>query len=121
MPRVLVVEKEPILAIMLEDAMSSFGFYVLGPVDNLKAAICLAATEQVEAALVDVNIDGQIAEGVADKSIERGILFAFVNGHTRMLNLHHSAIARLLKPFTIDDLHHTIVRLLQREADCPLQ
>ena len=115
--RILVVEEEPTIAIMLDDALSDFGYHVVGPVENLKAAIYLAATEQLDAAVVDINIDGQIAEGVADKLMERGIPFVFVNGHSRMFSLDYSAIPRLQKPFTIDELHCTIVQLLQRAAE----
>jgi len=47
MARILVVEAEPLVAIMLESALSNFGYYVLGPVENIKAAIYLAATSFV--------------------------------------------------------------------------
>ncbi len=109
--RILVVEAESLVAIVLESALSNFGYHVLGPVENLKAATYLAATEHIDAAVVDTNIDGQIAEAVADKFMERGIPFVFINGRIRMFSLHYSAIPRLQKPFTIDDLQRTITRL----------
>ena len=110
MARILVVEAKPLVAIMLESALSDFGYHVLGPVENLKAATYLAATEHIDAAVVDTNIDGQIAEAVAVKLMERGIPFVFINGRIRMFSLHYSAIPRLQKPFTIDDLQRTITR-----------
>jgi DNA-binding response OmpR family regulator len=114
--RILVVEEEPTIAIMLDDALSDFGYHVLGPVENLKAAIYLAATEHIDAAVVDSNFDGQIADAVADKLTERGIPFVFVNGHIRMFSLNYCEIPPLQKPFTTDDLQRTIMRLLQQTA-----
>ena len=117
--RILVVEEEPIVAIMLDDALNEAGYHVLGPVENLKAAIHLAATESIDAAVVDTNIDGQIAEGVTDKLMERGIPFVFIDSHARLINLRYSEIGQLQKPFTIENLHLTITRLLQRSRTAP--
>ena len=117
--RILVVEEKPIVAIMLDDALNDAGYHVLGPVENLKAAIHLAATEYIDAAVVDTNIDGQIAEGVTDKLMERGIPFVFIDSNARVINLRYSEIGQMQKPFTIENLHHTIARLLQRSRIPP--
>lgn len=114
--RILVVEAEPRVAIMLEDALNDFGYHVLGPAENLKAATSLAATEHIDAAVVDTNIDGEIAEAVADTLLARGIPFVFVSDHVRMFNLNYSKVPLLQHPFTIDELHHTITRLMQGGA-----
>jgi len=47
MARILVFEKGPPVAIMLENALIDFGYHVLGPIENLKASIYLAATSFV--------------------------------------------------------------------------
>jgi DNA-binding response OmpR family regulator len=109
--RILVAEIEPLFAIMLESSLSDFGYHVLGPVENPQAAIYLAATEHIDAAIVDTNIDGQIAEVVADRLIERNIPFVFITDRACMFSLNYSTIPRLQKPFTIDDLHRTIMGL----------
>jgi len=62
MARILVVQEEPLVAIMQESALSDFGYHVLEPIENIKAAIHLAAMEHIDAVVVDTNIDGQIAE-----------------------------------------------------------
>lgn len=114
--RVLVVEDEPLIAIMLEEALSDFGYAVVGPVENLKAAIQLAATEQIDTAVVDINIDGQIADAVADKLMDRGIPFLFVSGYARQLGLRYSGVPLLRKPFSFDDLHRAVEELLATTA-----
>lgn len=110
--RVLVVEDEPLIAIMLDEALSDFGYTVVGPVENLKAAIQLAASERIDTAVVDVNIDGQIADAVADKLLDRGIPFLFVSGYARQLGLRYANVPLLRKPFSFDDLHRAVDELL---------
>jgi DNA-binding response OmpR family regulator len=114
--RILVVEEEPLIAMMLEDALSDFGYHVVGPAENLKAAVYLAAIENLDAAVVDINIDGEIAEAVAGKLMERSIPFVFIGGRFRKIKLDSGGIPLLQKPFTCDDLHSAIMRLLQGEA-----
>ena len=114
--RILVVEEEPIVAIMLDDALSDFGYHILGPVENQNAAIYLAATEDIDVAVVDTNTGREISEAVTDKLTERGIPFVFVRSQPCMFSLHHSAIPLMQEPFTVDGLHQTITRLLQQTA-----
>ena len=73
--KILVVEVEPVFAIMPESALSDFGYHVLEQIENIKATIYLATTEHINAAIVDTNIDRQIAEAVADRLMERDISF----------------------------------------------
>jgi DNA-binding NarL/FixJ family response regulator len=53
--------------------LGDLGYSVVGPIENLKAAVLLAATEQIDVAVVDINISGQVATAVADRLIERRI------------------------------------------------
>ena len=73
--RILAVEEGPIVAIMLDDALSDFGYHILGPVENQNAAIYLAATDDIDVAVVDTKTDREIAEAVTGKLTERGIPF----------------------------------------------
>jgi DNA-binding response OmpR family regulator len=114
--RILVVEEEPSVAIMLDDELSDFGYHVLGPVENLKAAVYHAEIERIDAAVVDSNIDGRIAQAVTNKLMERGIPFVFVDCHTRISSSPYCAMPLLKRPFTADDLHRTIMQLLRQAA-----
>jgi two-component SAPR family response regulator len=106
---------------MLHDALSDFGYHVLGPVENLEAAIYLAATEKIDAAVVDPNFDGQTADAIADKLFERGIPFVFVDGHSRVFSHNNCEIPPLQKPLTTDKLQRAITRLLQQPAYSKIQ
>lgn len=112
--RILVVEDEPLVAIMLEDALQDFGYQVVGPVENLKAAIQLAASERLDAAVLDINIDGTISEAVGDQLMARGIPFLLVSGYQRDLGLRFGNVPLLRKPFTTDDLHRAVAALVDR-------
>lgn len=114
--RVLVVEDEPLVAIMLEDALQDFGYQVVGPVENLKAAIQLAGSERLDAAVLDINIDGTISDAVADRLMTRGIPFLLVSGYTRDLGLRFGNVPLLRKPFTTADLHRAVAALVDRAA-----
>jgi response regulator RpfG family c-di-GMP phosphodiesterase len=59
--RVLVIEDEALVGMMIEDFLGDFGYSVVGPIENLEAAVFLAATEHIDVAVVDINISGQVA------------------------------------------------------------
>jgi two-component SAPR family response regulator len=112
--RVLVVEDEALIGMIIEDFLGGFGYSVVGPIENLEAAIFLAATEQIDVAVVDINISGQVATAVAEKLIERKIPFLFVSGYEKMRGTRYASIPFLRKPFTPEDLHDAIKRVLHR-------
>ncbi len=112
--RILVVDDEPLVAILLEDALQEFGYQVVGPVENLRAAIQLANSERIDAAIVDINMDGQVSDAVADKLMERGIPFIFVSGHARANGLRYAQVPLLRKPFSVEDLQRALEAILAR-------
>jgi DNA-binding response OmpR family regulator len=117
--RILVVEDEPLVAIMLEEALEDSGYQVVGPVENLKPAIHLASCEQIDAAVVDINIDGAISGPVADKLMERGIPFIFVSGRDKDLGLRYGDVPLLRKPFSMADLHRAVAAVLNNRTTPP--
>lgn len=63
---VLIVEDEPFIAFDLADAIESAGGTVVGPAATIRQALALIDTEQVEAAILDVNLpDGDIGPVIA--------------------------------------------------------
>ena len=58
---ILVLEDEPLVAMMLEDELGSMGIYVVGPANNLKSALQLAELSSLDGALLDLNINGSYA------------------------------------------------------------
>ena len=74
--RVLVVEDEAMIAMLVEDMVLDFGSEVVGPVANLNDAIALAQTAELDAAILDINVGGSVIFPVAEILSERGIPIA---------------------------------------------
>jgi DNA-binding response OmpR family regulator len=110
----LVLEDEPLIAMMLQDELESLGLHVIGPVSNLKSALLLAETLNLDGALLDRNINGTLADVVADKLHARNIPYVFVSGYDRPVGLRHRDVAVLQKPFNKIELRMVLLSLLER-------
>jgi len=79
--KVLVVEDSALLAMLLEDVLEELGWEVVGPATRVAAACELARHAEFEVALLDVNLNGEMAWDVADLLKHRGVPFAFSTGY----------------------------------------
>ena len=79
--RVLVVEDEVAISLLLEDMLLDFGCEVVGPAGRLSAAKELASQEKLDLAVLDVNLAGQSIYPVAEALAARGIPFVFSTGY----------------------------------------
>ncbi|UYY57518.1 response regulator [Sphingomonas sp. S2-65] len=80
--RILVVEDEYLLADDLRDALTEAGAVVLGPVPSVGEAQALIAGEAlIDAAVLDINLRGEMVFPVADTLRARGVPFAFATGY----------------------------------------
>jgi two-component sensor histidine kinase len=80
---VLLVEDEPLIAMMLTDMLSELGLQVDGPHGTLKDALTAAKSNKVKAAILDVNLAGEKIYPVASVLNERSIPFVFITGYAR--------------------------------------
>ena len=98
--RVLVVEDEIIVALLLEDMLSDFGHQIVGPVAHLNKAVEMAQQEALDVAILDVNINGKEVYPVAEALAARGIPFIFATGYGKEgLRAQYSDRPSLQKPF----------------------
>lgn len=99
--RVLVVEDEYLLADDLSNALMQTGAEVLGPVPSVEQAMSLIGTEdRIDAAVLDVNLRGDMVFPVADALAARGVAFAFATGYDRAtLPDRFAAAPHVEKPF----------------------
>ena len=110
--RILVVEDEMLIAVMIEEALQDLGCVVVGPVARLDAALRLARDEVLDAAILDVTIRGGQVYPVAEHLLARGIPFVLASGYGDWAlpeNLQDQP--RLTKPFSARDIEKH-VRLL---------
>jgi CheY-like chemotaxis protein len=104
--RVLVVEDEMMIAMLVEDMLIELGCAVVGPAHALDAALELARTESaLDVALLDVNIGGQPVFAVADALRELGVpaIFSTGYGDAGLREVDRGAPV-LQKPFRAHDL-----------------
>lgn len=106
MNRILIVEDEPLIALMLEDYLDILGKQVAGQADCVDAALTVIAAGGVDAAILDINLrGGQKSWPVADALAAKGIPFVFASGGSgdAIIDTHRDRPV-LSKPFTMDNL-----------------
>ena len=81
--RVMVVEDEALVALVLADQLAELGLSVVGPCSSVAEAKAIADKGEFEAAILDVNLGGELVYPVADLLSSRGIPFVFVTGYGR--------------------------------------
>jgi CheY-like chemotaxis protein len=79
--RVLVVEDEMMVSMLIEDMLTDLGCTVVGPASRLDEAIELANTAEIDCAVLDVNLGGQPIFPLADILRAKGAPFAFATGY----------------------------------------
>jgi DNA-binding response OmpR family regulator len=81
LPRILIVEDEMLVAMLIEDAVTDLGHEVVGPAMRLETALEAAEKEAFDFAILDINLAGKTSFPVADCLVERGIPFMFASGY----------------------------------------
>jgi DNA-binding response OmpR family regulator len=81
--KVLVVEDEFVVALTMEATLRRGGYDVVGPAASVRQALRRLDAERPEAAVLDVNLDGETVFPVADALAERQVPFVFVTGYER--------------------------------------
>jgi two-component sensor histidine kinase/CheY-like chemotaxis protein len=112
--RVLLVEDEPLVSMMLADMLSAFGHKVDGPYSRFSDAILAATSNNLQAGILDVNLGGEKTYAVADILANRKIPFAFVTGYgpdTIVSQFSHAPV--LQKPIEAAKLHALLQQIVR--------
>lgn len=111
--KVLIVEDEYFIAADLKKELSGRGAVVIGPVGNLMSALSLIQHEQLDAAILDVNLEGSgsypLMEELGRKSIHCVLLTG--DGDGKFSETWPGA-ARIAKPCSTG----AVVELLEQTA-----
>ncbi len=79
--RLLVVEDEMLIAMTIEDVLSDLGCTVVGPASSVAKAMDLLGKEEIDGAILDLNLKGEQAIPVAQALHDRGTPFFFLTGY----------------------------------------
>jgi CheY-like chemotaxis protein len=110
--RILVVEDEALVAMLVEDALQDAGFGLIGPARSVAQAIALLAAETPSAAVLDLNLAGESSATVADALAARGIPFVVTTGYGASgLPPGHRGVPVLPKPYDPAELTAVLDRL----------
>lgn len=107
--KILIVEDEFLIALHLADLLVEMGYRIAGPVDNLDEAIVFARDEEIDFAILDINLAGTRSFPVADVLKQRGIPFLFESGYgSDGLVDGYRHITTLAKPYAPQELERAI-------------
>lgn len=109
---VLVAEDESLLAMLVEDVLSDAGYRVLKAA-RLPAALALAGSEHLDAAILDINLDGTAVFPVAEALRALGVPFLFASGYGQAgIPDEFHGVPVLQKPYLPATLHRAVADLL---------
>ena len=107
--RVLIVEDEGMVAMLLEDMLAELGHHVVATTGKIERAIQLVSENAIDFAVLDVNVNGEPSYSLASVLEKRGIPFAFATGYgSSGLEPQWRTTPALQKPFQMRDLERII-------------
>lgn len=112
--RILVLDDEMLVAMMLEDMLADFGYEVVGPFARLEDAMEASGRERLDGAILDLNLGGGVASTpLAERLREQGVPFLLATGYganEQTEALGHSGL--LSKPFSASDVEKALETML---------
>ncbi|HEX8309627.1 MAG TPA: response regulator [Allosphingosinicella sp.] len=100
---ILIVEDEPLIAMMLEDFLDSLGHTVAATCDTVAEALARVVQGGFDVAIIDVNLNGEQVWPVADRLAAQGVPYVLATGgHIEPPPALHARVPVLSKPFTLD-------------------
>ncbi|MBC7769548.1 MAG: response regulator [Phycisphaerales bacterium] len=111
--RILVVEDEMMILMMLEGMLEDLGCTSITAAPTVKKALGLIEAQNFDVAMLDLNLNGEKSYPVADKLSARGVPFLFSTGYADHGMIEGYADRPVLKkPFQSEDLAETLRGLL---------
>ncbi len=114
--KVLVVEDELLVAMLIEETLVDHGCQVVGPFTTVGTALAAARDVQADLALLDVNLRGERVYPVAEVLEGRQIPFLLLSGYGHeAVPAEHPLWVSCSKPFLPTELLRAMSALLARE------
>ena len=110
--RILLVEDELLIAEMVVDMLVALGATVVGPALSLASGLSLAGSEEIDAAVLDVNLRGESIGPVAELLAARGIPMLFATGYGMAEGVNRRNAPVIDKPYTQEKLASALARAM---------
>jgi PAS domain S-box-containing protein len=115
--RLLVVEDELLVSMLVAEMLTSFGATVAGPYGRLADGLAAAKAERFDGAILDINLAGEQADPLADLLLARGVPFVFITGYQRdSLDRRYANVPVLQKPIDATALENVLLALMNSES-----
>ena len=116
--RILLVEDESAITMLLEDLLSDLGCYLVAVAPRLPEAMEKAEALSYDVAILDVNLNGQYTFPLAEQLIKRNVPLVFSTGYGRSIIPEALQVAPVLqKPFQQRDLEEALRTALNGNND----
>ncbi|WP_342642623.1 response regulator [Rhodoligotrophos ferricapiens] len=107
--RVLVVEDEAMVAMLIEDMLLDSGYSDIEVCNRFGQAMTLIQSKPFDFVILDLNLEGELTYPIADILLERGTPFVFATGYgTSMLEGRYADVPSLPKPFRPEDIERVL-------------
>ena len=114
--RLLVVEDELLVSMLIEEILGELGATVAGPYGRLADGLAAAKAERFDGAILDLNLAGESADPLADFLLARGVPFVFITGYQReSIDRRYANVPVLQKPVDAAALESVLLTLLGSE------
>jgi DNA-binding NtrC family response regulator len=115
--RVLVVEDESMIRMLLDGMLEDIGYTMTAEAGTLDEAMKVASEDLFDLAILDVNLHNQSITPVVEILVERGLPFVFATGaDVRAVPEPYRAYPALQKPFRADALERALAAAAQKPA-----
>jgi DNA-binding response OmpR family regulator len=115
--RILVVEDESLISMLLEMALQDEGSVVVGPAARVGEAIQLAEDEALDGAFLDVNLAGEAVFPVAEALTARGVPFLLLSGYGDQAVPEGRDWPIRGKPFDVSNVLQVLSDLMRKPAE----
>lgn len=114
--RILVVEDEFLVSIMLCDMLIAASADVVGPAANVASALQLIAENKIDAAVLDMNLNGQWVDPVAEELALRRIPFVFTTGYGSNDRSRKFGARTIEKPYSLETVAEQLLLAMDDSA-----
>lgn len=104
--RILVVEDEALILMEMEDMLLELGCDIVGPASTVAKALAAIGANELDGALLDMNLGGEHVLPVAEMLSARGVPYLMVTGYAARSGISPRLddAPRVTKPFSLESL-----------------